>query len=232
MTSHGDGHGPRRRPGSLLLRRRASHEIVTTAWGGHRAEAAACVDHEPPGARPQVREAGSVELPPPASSTRAVARSVSEACQDEFVPGSLPPADLSRSGGNEPDLCEHPLRGDVLVAGRRFERPQPIPLARNSAEVLQCGSRNPTTGDPLCKAETDHRGPIHEVVQIEATDDLPISIDEHVKNADPGFLLGQEFAMSLSELLIEIVATIADRLSEVVPVGLLKSEHPWFVIRA
>jgi hypothetical protein len=58
-----------------------------------------------------------------AQEAKAVAGSVSEACRDEFVPGSLPPADLSRSAGNEPDLCKHPLRGDVLIASRRSESP-------------------------------------------------------------------------------------------------------------
>jgi hypothetical protein len=144
----------------------------------------------------------------------------------------VPPADLSRSGGNEPDLCEHPLSGDVLVASRRSERAQPILPSRNPAQVLQRGSRDTTTGDPLCNAKTDLRGPIHEVVEIEATHDLPIFIDEHVKNADPGLLFGQECTMSLSELLIEIVATIADRLGEVGPVRLLESEDRWFVISA
>jgi hypothetical protein len=144
----------------------------------------------------------------------------------------LPPADLSRSGGNEPDLGEHPPRRDVLVAGRCFECPQPILLARNPAEVSQCGTRHTTTGHALCNAITDLRGPIPKTVQIEATHDLPIFIDEHVKNAGTGLLLGQERAMSLSELLIEIIATVADRRGEVGPVRPLKSEHRWFVIRA
>jgi hypothetical protein len=157
---------------------------------------------------------------------------VSEAYQGEFVRGTLPPADLSRSGGDEPDLCEHPLRGDVLVARRRSECPQPILLARNPAEVLQCGSRDTTTGDPLCNAITDRRGPVHEIEQIEATHDLLVLGNEHVKNAGTGFLFRQECAVSLSELLIEIVATIADGLGEVAPVRLLKSEDRWFVIRA
>jgi hypothetical protein len=58
-----------------------------------------------------------------AHEVEAVARSVSDACQDELIPGSLPPADLSRSGGNEPDLGKHPLRGNVLIASRGSEHP-------------------------------------------------------------------------------------------------------------
>jgi len=45
-----------------------------------------------------------------------------------------------------------------------------------------------------------------------------------VKNAGTAFLFGQKCAVSLSELLIEIVATIADELGEVGPVRLLKIE--------
>jgi len=144
----------------------------------------------------------------------------------------LTTADLSRSGGDEPDLCEHPLRGDVVVAGRRSKCPQPILLARNPAEFLQCRCRDATTGDPLSNAITDLRGPVHEVVQVEAAYDLLVFVDEHVKNAGTGFLFGQECAMSLSVLLIEIVATIANEVGEVGPVRLLKSEDRWFVIRA
>jgi hypothetical protein len=142
----------------------------------------------------------------------------------------LPLADLSRSGGNEPDLCEHLLRGDVLGAGRRPERLQSILRARNPAEVPHCGSRHTTTRDPRCNTEADHRGPIHEIVQIEATHDRSIFLDEHVKNADAGLLFGQSCAMSLSELLIEIVATIADELGKVGSVLLLKGEDRSFVI--
>jgi hypothetical protein len=84
----------------------------------------------------------------------------------------------------------------------------------------------------LCQAETDHRCPVRNVVEIEAPHDLPILIDEHVKEADTGLLVGQERTMSLSELLVEIVATVADRLSEVRPVRPLKSEDRRLVIRA
>jgi hypothetical protein len=90
---------------------------------------------------------------------------------------------------------------------------------------VQRRSRYAATGDPLCNAKTDLRSPIHEVVEIEATNDRPIFIDKHVKNADTGLLFGQECTMSLSELLKEIVATIADRLGAVRPVRLLESEN-------
>jgi hypothetical protein len=157
---------------------------------------------------------------------------VSGGCEGEFIPGSLAPADLTRSDRNEPDLCEDPLGGDVLVAGRSSECPQPILLARNPAEVPQRGSRHTATSDSLGKAKTDHRGPIHKVVQIEATHDLPIFVDEHVKNAGTSLLFGQERTMSLGELLIEIIAAIADRLGEVGPVRLLKGEDRWSVVTA
>ena len=150
-------------------------------------------------------------------------------CQGKFITGILLGADLRRPGGDEPGLCEHPLRGDVLVAGRSSERPQPILLARDPAEFLQRGGRDAATGDPLSNAITDLRSPIDEVVQVEATHDLLV-VDEHVKDAGTGFLLGQQRAMSLSELLKEIVATIADGLGEEGPIGLLKSEDRWCVI--
>ena len=89
---------------------------------------------------------------------------------------------------------------------------------------MQRQSRHTTTGDPLSNAKTNLRCPVDEVVQIEASRHLPIFIDEHVKNAETSLLLGQPSAMSLSELLTEIVATIADRRRKVGAVRQLKSK--------
>jgi len=66
----------------------------------------------------------------------------------------------------------------------------------------------------LRDAITDLRGPIDEVGQVEATHDRVVFIDEDVRNADPGVLLRQERAISFREVLIEIVAAIADQLVE------------------
>ena len=146
----------------------------------------------------------------------------------------MPPSNrASLPGGNEPGLCEHPLRADVLVTGRRSECPQPILLARKQAQILQRGSRHTTTGDPPWNAKTNVRGPIRKLVEIEATHDVAILIDEHVKNATtPASWSAEQCTMSLSELLVEIVATIVDRLGEVGPVRLFKREDRCFVIRA
>jgi hypothetical protein len=84
----------------------------------------------------------------------------------------------------------------------------------------------------LRNAITDLRSPIHDVVEVESAHDRLVFIDEHVKNAGPGLLVGQERAVPLRELIIEIVATIADRLGEVSAVGSLKIEERCLVVRA
>lgn len=63
-------------------------------------------------------------------------------------------------------------------------------LARNPAEIVQCGSRDSTTGDSLCNAITDPRGPVYEVVEVEATHDVLGFVNEHIENALTTFLLG------------------------------------------
>jgi hypothetical protein len=121
---------------------------------------------------------------------------VSEARLGEFVPRSLPAVGLSRSNGNEAGLRKHPLRGDILVAGHCPERPQPVLLTGNPAQTPQSGRRHAMTRDLLRNAITDRRGPIHEVGQVETAHGHPVFIDEDVKNADSGLLLGQERAKS------------------------------------
>lgn len=74
-----------------------------------------------------------------------------------------------------------------------------------------------------CKCSPKSNRALPEVVEIEATNDAPIFIDKHVKNASPGLLFGQKCAMSLSELLTELVAAIADRFGEVGPVACSKA---------
>jgi hypothetical protein len=44
------------------------------------------------------------------------------------------------------------LRGDVLLAGRGSECPQPILLARDPAEFLQRASRDAATRDPSTRS--------------------------------------------------------------------------------
>jgi hypothetical protein len=158
--------------------------------------------------------------------------SLSESRQGKFVPRSLPAADLSRSNGYEPGFRKHALRGDILLAGRGPERPEPVLPAGKPAQLPQSGRRHPTTCGPLRYAITDLRSPIHDVVEVESADDRLVFINEHVKNADPGLLLGQERAVPLRELIKEIVATIADRLGEVRAVRSLKIEERCLVVRA
>jgi hypothetical protein len=84
----------------------------------------------------------------------------------------------------------------------------------------------------LRDAITDLRGPIHEFIQVETADDRPVRIDKDVTDAEPGFLLGEERAVSLREVFIEIMATIADRLGEVRAVRELKIEDRRLVVGA
>ncbi len=105
-------------------------------------------------------------------------------------------------------------------------------VARDPAQLSQCAGRHTTTGDPLGKAIADLGLPVHEVVQVEASYDRFVLIDEHVKNADTGLLLSQKRAMAVRELRKEIVSTIADRLGEVRPVGQFESEDRRLVIAA
>jgi hypothetical protein len=83
----------------------------------------------------------------------------------------------------------------------------------------------------LRNAISDLSGPVHYVVQVEAAQDCRVFIHEHVKNAFPGLLLGQGLAISRREVLKEIVATIADRRSEVGPVRSLKNEDRCLMVR-
>jgi hypothetical protein len=152
--------------------------------------------------------------------------------QPELVPRSRPSVSLSHSNGNEPRLREHPLRGDVLVAGRRPERPQPILLMGNAAEAPQPERRHALTRYPLRDAIPDLRGPIHDVVQIETAHHRLVVIDEDVIDAGAGLLLGQELSESLREMLIEIVVTVADPGGEVGPVHSLKIENRCLVVGA
>jgi hypothetical protein len=88
------------------------------------------------------------------------------------------------------------------------------------------------TGDLLGNAKPDYRSSIYEVVQIEATHDLRVFIDEHVEDADTGLLFGQKCSVSVGELRKEIVATIADRLGEVRPIRQFEIEDRCLVIDA
>ena len=78
----------------------------------------------------------------------------------------------------------------------------------------------------------DLRGPIHEFIQIETADDLLVLIDKDVSDAEPRFLFGEERAVSLREVFIEIIATIADRVGEVRAVRELKIENRCLVVGA
>ncbi len=105
-----------------------------------------------------------------------------------------------------------------------------MPLARDPAQVPQRGRRDSATGYTLGESIADLRGPMREVVQVEAADNLVVFVDEHVKRVDTAFLVGQQRAIALSELGKEIVTTIADELAEVGPVALLEREDRGFVI--
>lgn len=65
--------------------------------------------------------------------------------QGKFVPRPLPAADITRSYGYEPGRRKHALRGDVLFAGRRPERPEPVLPTGKPAQVPQSGRRHSTT---------------------------------------------------------------------------------------
>lgn len=54
--------------------------------------------------------------------------------QATLIPGAWLAADLGRAGGGEPGLDQHPLRGDVLVRGRRLERVQAVLRRRQPAQ--------------------------------------------------------------------------------------------------
>jgi hypothetical protein len=88
------------------------------------------------------------------------------------------------------------------------------------------------TGDPLCNPKPNHRRPVPDLIEIEATHDFPVPIDEYVIRASAGLLFGQELTMPLRELRKELVAAIADRLAEIAPVRQLESQDRLFVISA
>jgi hypothetical protein len=157
---------------------------------------------------------------------------VSDARQGELIPRSLPAANFNRSNANKSGLRQHPPRSGILVAGRRPEHPKPVLIAGKAAHAPQSGRRHATTRDALRDAITDLGGPIHEFIQVETADDGLVLIDKDVTDAEPRFLLGEERAVSLREVLIEIIATIADRLGEVGAVRELKIEDRCLVVGA
>jgi hypothetical protein len=69
-----------------------------------------------------------------------------------------------------------------------------------------------------------------QVVQVEAPDNRPVRVEQHMKDAPPTVLLGQKLAVSLRESLKELIAAIGDRCGEVGPVRHLKSEDRGGVI--
>jgi hypothetical protein len=156
----------------------------------------------------------------------------SEARQGKFIPRSWPAANLNRPNANKPGLRQHPPRSGILVAGRRPERPKPVLITGKPAYAPQSGRRHATTRDAFRDAITDLRGPVHEFVEVETADDRPVLIDKDVTDAEPGLLLGEERAVSLREVLIEIIATIADRLGEVRAVRELKIKDRRLVVGA
>jgi hypothetical protein len=155
-----------------------------------------------------------------------------EARQRELIPHPSPAANLNGSNAKKPDLRQYPSRSHVLIAGRCPERPKPVLIAGKPAHEPQSGRRHATTRDALRDAITDLGGPIHDSVQVETADDRLVVIDKHVTDAQSGFLLGEERAVSIREVLIEIIATIADRLGEIRAVCELKIEDRCLMIGA
>ena len=96
------------------------------------------------------------------------------------------------------------------------------------ADRVRAGWLSPAAvGNLLRDSVADLRCPVREVVRVEATEDRSLLVDEHVTDAHPGLLLGQQRAMALEEPLKKLVAAIGDRSGEIRPVlQLEKLESP------
>ncbi|HUC14811.1 MAG TPA: hypothetical protein VMS00_10200 [Acidimicrobiales bacterium] len=150
--------------------------------------------------------------------------------QSALVQRAWPTGHISRSDGHKAGFLEHSLRRDVLVAGLRFERSQTILLGREPAQLSQRRGRHTATRHLLGNPVADVGSSVLEVIQVEAPNHRPVPVEQHVKDAHPGVLLGQKRAVSLRELLKELIAAIADGCGEVGPVRHLKSEDRGGVI--
>ena len=89
-----------------------------------------------------------------------------------------------------------------MCAARAAPPPAQLPDGRG---------RHAAARDVLRDPVAECRGAVLEVVQVEPAQDRAILGDQHVEGADAGFLLSQQGAVPLGELVEELVAAVGDR---------------------
>ena len=104
-------------------------------------------------------------------------------------------------------------------------------LAGQAEQLLERGRRHPSPRHVLCDAVPDVGRPAVDVVQVEATDDRPLLVHEHVVGASARVLLGEEPVVLRLVAREERIATIGDRGGEVGAVLDLEREDRGGVIR-
>ena len=107
--------------------------------------------------------------------------------QRELQPGFAGDHAAARRG--ESGLLKNSLRGDVRSARLGGQHPQAVIGCGLSTEVAQSLSRDSASGDLFGNPIANPGRAVLEVVEVEATDDRSVAVNEDVKGADAGVLL-------------------------------------------
>jgi hypothetical protein len=79
-----------------------------------------------------------------------------------------------------------------------------------AAELAQSSACDSASRDSLGNPVTNPGRAVPQVIEVEATNDRSVAVDEHVKDADAGVLLNKERIMMFRQRFIELIATIGN----------------------
>jgi hypothetical protein len=132
---------------------------------------------------------------------------------------------VGRANRDESCFGQHLLGRDVIEGGGGFECAQPVPRRRQPAQFPHGRGGHAAAGDMLRDPVAEFGGAVPLDEQVEPAKDRAVVGDKHVEGAGAGFLLCQQGAVPLGELVEELIPAVGDRGGEPGAVRAFEGQH-------